>query len=149
MDSFIQTQSTSHVCRTWAAVLCIVCVWLPLGVSFLALMSSGLGHAAFVGVIVICLFLAGACGALCNLGLVAMSCLFRLVVLQALLMLTGLRGCACLAIVVVWGLKGTSLSSVLPLLLYDLGMQICSRLALTPCGHVLLSLIIWGFSTVS
>ena len=49
-------------------MLDIVLVWLPLGVSSLALMSSGLGHTAFVGVIVICLCLAGACSAFCRLG---------------------------------------------------------------------------------
>ena len=38
---------------------------LPLGVLFLALISSGSGHTAFG--IVICLFLAGACGVFCNL----------------------------------------------------------------------------------
>ena len=75
-------------------MLCIVLLWLPLGVLSLALMSSGLGHTAFVGVIVICLCLAGACGAFCSLGLVAMACLLLLVVLLALLMLTELRGCA-------------------------------------------------------
>jgi len=44
-------------------LLCIVFVQLPLEVSFSAL-SSGLGHTAFVGVIVNCLFLVGACSAL-------------------------------------------------------------------------------------
>ena len=96
-----------HNCRTWATVLCIVLVWLPLGVSSLALMSSGLGHTAFVGVIVICLCLAGACSAFCSLGLVAMACLLLLVVLLALLMLTGLRGCAYLAMLVLLGMRGT------------------------------------------
>ncbi|DBA79585.1 TPA: hypothetical protein ACH3X1_008274 [Trebouxia sp. C0004] len=48
-------------------------------------MSSGLGHTAFVGVIVICLFLVGACSAFCSLGLVAIACLQLLVVLLALL----------------------------------------------------------------
>ena len=47
-------------------VLYIVLMWLPLEVLFLALISSGPGHTAFVGVIVICLFLAGACGAFCS-----------------------------------------------------------------------------------
>ena len=65
-------------------LLCIVLVRLPLGVLFLALMSSGLGHIAFVGVIVICLFLVGACSAFCNLGMVAIACLLLLVVLLAL-----------------------------------------------------------------
>ena len=50
------------------------------------------GHTAFVGVIVICLFLADACGVFCNLGLGAMACLLLLVVLLVQLMLTGLRG---------------------------------------------------------
>ena len=81
-------------CRTWAVLLCIVVVQLPLKVLFLALMSSGLGHTAFVGVIVICLFLVGACSAFCSLGLVAIACLLLLVVLLALLMLLGLTGCA-------------------------------------------------------
>ena len=88
-------------------MLCIVLVWLPLGVSSLALMSSGLGHTAFAGVIVICLCLAGACSAFCSLGLVAMACLLLLVVLLALLMLTGLRGCAYLAMLVLLGMRGT------------------------------------------
>ena len=66
-------------------------------------MSRGVGHIAFVGVIVICLFLAGACGAFCRLGSVAMACLLLLVVLLTLLMLTGLTGCAYLAMVVLWG----------------------------------------------
>ncbi len=65
-----------------------------------ALTNSGLGHTAFVGVIVICLFLAGACSAFCSLGLVAMAYLL-------LLMLTGLTGCAWLAIVVLWGMRCT------------------------------------------
>ena len=33
----------------------LACIWLPLGVSFLAPMSSVLGHTAIVGVTVICL----------------------------------------------------------------------------------------------
>ena len=90
-------------------------------------MSSGLGRIAFVGVIVNCLFLAGACGAFCHLSSVAMACL-----LLALLMLTGLTGCACLAIVVLWGMKSTWFSNVLPLLLCVLGMQACAQEALTP-----------------
>ena len=81
-----------------------VLAWLPLGVSFLVLMSSALGHTAYVDFTVLCLYLAGACGAFCSLGLVAMALL--LVVLLALPMLTGLRGCACLAIVVLWGSRG-------------------------------------------
>ena len=86
-------------------MLCIVLVWLPLGVLFLALISStsGSGHTAFIGVIVICLFLAGACGIFCSLGLGAMACLLLLVVLLVQLMLTRLRGCACFATVVLWG----------------------------------------------
>ena len=81
----------------------------PTRVLSLALMSSGLGHTvtAFVGVIVICLCLAGACGAFCSLGLVVMACLVLLVLLLTLLMLTRLRGCACLAIVVPSGTRGT------------------------------------------
>ena len=54
-------------------LLCIVLVKLPLEVLFLALMSSGLSRTAFVGVIVICLSLAGACSAFCSLGLVAIA----------------------------------------------------------------------------
>ena len=38
-------------------------------------------HIAFVGVIVICLFLVGACSAFCSSGSVAMACLLLLVVL--------------------------------------------------------------------
>jgi hypothetical protein len=95
-------------------------------------MSSGLGHTAFVGVIVFCLFLVGACSALCSLGLVAMACLLLLVDLLALLMLIGLTGCAWLAIVVLWGMRSTWFLNVLPLLLCGLGMQACSRAALTP-----------------
>ncbi len=76
---------------------------LPLEVLFLALTNSDLGHTAFVGVIVICLFLAGACSAFCSLGLVAIAYLLLLVVWLVLLMLTGLTGCAWLAIVVLWG----------------------------------------------
>jgi len=77
---------------TWAVLLCIVFVQLPLEVSFSAL-SRGLGHTAFVGVIVNCLFLVGACSAFCILGLVAIACLssgsslLLLFVLLALLML--------------------------------------------------------------
>ena len=91
-------QDMGHSALQFCAVL--ACVWLPLGVSFLAPMSSGLGHTAIVGVTVICLYLAGACGAFWSLGLVAMACLMLLVVLLALqlAMLTGLRGCACLAV---------------------------------------------------
>ena len=88
-------------------LLCIVLVKLPLEVLFLALMNSGLGHTAFVGVIVICLFLAGACSAFCSLGLVAIACLLLLVVWLVLLMLTGLTGCAWLAIVVLWVMRCT------------------------------------------
>ena len=55
------------------------------------------------------------------------------------LVLTGLRGCACLAIVVLWGMEGTRFSSVLPLLFCGLGMPIYSQTALTPRGHLLLS----------
>ncbi len=73
----------------------------------LALMNSGLGHTAFVGVIVICLFLAGACSAFCSLGLVAMACLLLLVVWLVLLMLAGLTGSAWLATVVLWGMRCT------------------------------------------
>ena len=54
---------------TWAVLLCIVLVQLPLEVLFLALMGSDLGHLAFVGVIVICLFLVDACSAFVSLGL--------------------------------------------------------------------------------
>ena len=79
----------------------------PLEVLFLALTNSGLGHTAFVGVIVICLFLAGACSAFCSLGLVAIAYLLLLVVWLVLLMLTGLTGCAWLAIVVLWGMSCT------------------------------------------
>ena len=43
------------------------------------------------------------------------------------LVLTGLRGCACLAIVVLWGMEGTRFSSVLPLLFCGLGMPIYSH----------------------
>ena len=50
-------------------LLCIVLVQLPLGVLFPALTTSGLGHTAFAGVIVVCLFVVGACGAFCGLGL--------------------------------------------------------------------------------
>ena len=39
-------------CRTWATVLRAVLAWLPFGVVFLALMSSGLGHTAFADVAV-------------------------------------------------------------------------------------------------
>ena len=113
-------------------MLCIVLVWLPLGALSLALMSSGLGHTAFVGVIVICLCLAGACGAFCSLGLVAMACLWLLVVLLALLMLAELIGCAYLAMLVLLGMRGTWVSSVLPLLLCGLGMQIFSQTTPTP-----------------
>ena len=113
-------------------LLCIVLVRLPLEVLFLALMNSGLGHTAFVGVIVICLFLAGACSAFCSLGLVAITCLLLLVVWLALLMLIGLTGCAWLAIVVLWGMKSTWFLSVLPLLLYGLGTQACSQVAQAP-----------------
>ena len=102
----------------------------PTRVLFLALINSGLGHTAFVGVIVIWLFLAGACSAFCNLGLVAIACLLLLVVV--LLMLIGLTGCAWLAIVVLWGMRGTWFLSVLPLLLYSLGTQACSQVAQTP-----------------
>ncbi len=70
-------------------------------------MNSGLGHTAFVGVVVICLFLAGACSAFCSLGLDAIACLLLLVVWLVLLMLTGRTGSAWLAIVVLWGLRGT------------------------------------------
>ncbi len=113
-------------------LLCIVLVKLPLEVLFLALTNSGLGHTAFVGVIVICLFLAGACSAFCSLGLVAMAYLLLLVVWLVLLMLTGLTGCAWLAIVVLWGMRCTWFLSVLPLLLYGLGMRACSQAAQTP-----------------
>ena len=61
-----------------------------------------------------------------------MACLLLLVVLLVLLMLTGLTGCACLAIMVLWGMKSTWFSNVLPLLLCVLGMQACSQAALTP-----------------
>ncbi len=71
-------------------LLCIVLVQLPLRVLFPALMSSGVGHTALAGVIAVCLFLVGACGAFCSLGLVAMACLLLQVVLLALLMLIGL-----------------------------------------------------------
>ena len=47
-------------------LLCVLLVRLPLGVLFLALMSSGLGHTAFVGITVICLLLVGACSAFCS-----------------------------------------------------------------------------------
>ena len=80
---------------------------MHLTVLFLALMNSGLGHTAFVGVIVICLFLVGACSAFCSLGLVAIAYLLLLVVWLMLLMLTGLTGCAWLAIVVLWGMRCT------------------------------------------
>ena len=63
-------------------LLCIVLVKLPFGALFLALMSSGLGHIAFIGVTV--LLLVGACSAFCSLGLVALACLSLLVVLLAL-----------------------------------------------------------------
>ncbi len=59
---------------------------------FLALINSGLGHTAFVGVIVICLFLVGACSAFRSLGLVAIACLLLLVVWLVLLILLGLTG---------------------------------------------------------
>ena len=95
-------------------------------------MSSGLGHTAFVAVIVICLFLVGACSAFCSLGLDAMACLLLLVVLLALLMLTGLTECAWLATVVLRGMRSTWFLNVLPLLLCGLGRQACSRTALTP-----------------
>ena len=49
------------------------------------------------------LCLAGACSAFCRLGLVAMACLLLMVVLLALLMLTGLKGCANLAMLVILG----------------------------------------------
>ena len=93
----------------WAVLLCVVLVKLPLEVLFLALMSSGLSRTAFVGVIVICLSLAGACSAFCSLGLVAIAiaCLLLLVVWLVLLMLTGLTGCAWLAIVVLWVMRST------------------------------------------
>ena len=45
---------------------CTVLAWLPLGVWFLALMSSELGHTAFVGITVICLYLEGAFDAFCS-----------------------------------------------------------------------------------
>lgn len=54
---------------TWAVLLCIVPVQLPLKMLFFKLMSSDLGHLAFIGVIVICLFLVGACSTLVSLGL--------------------------------------------------------------------------------
>ena len=106
VDNIIEVLTT-QLQDLGSTVLCIVLVWLPLGVSSLALVSSGLGHTAFVGVIVICLCLAGACSAFCSLGLVAMACLLLLVVLLALLMLTGLRGCAYLAMLVLLGMRGT------------------------------------------
>ncbi len=105
---------------------------LPLEVLFLALMKSGLGHTAFVGVNVICLLLVGACNDFCSLGLVAIACLLLLVVWLVLLMLLGLTGSAWLATVVLWGMRCTWFSSVLPLLLYGLGMQACSQVAQTP-----------------
>ena len=99
---------------------------------FPALMSSGSGHTAFVSVIVICLFLVGACSAFCSLGFNAMACILLLVVLLALLMLIGLTECAWLAIVVLWGMRSMWSLNVLHLLLCGLGVQACSRKALTP-----------------
>ena len=99
---------------------------------FPALMSSGSGHTAFVIAIVICLFLVGACSAFCSLGFNAMACILLLVVLQALLMLIGLTECAWLAIVVLWGMRSMWSLNVLHLLLCGLGVQACSRKALTP-----------------
>lgn len=77
---------------------------------------SGSGHAAFVGVIVNCLFLAGTCSAL-DLG--SMSCLLLLVVLLD----------ACLAIVLLWGMRGMIVQSLLP---GGHSMPACSQAALTP-----------------
>ncbi len=122
----------AETCKILLLLLCIVLVKLPLEVLFLALMNSGLGHTAFVGVTVICLLLAGACNAFCSLGLIAIACLLLLVVWLVLLMLLGLTGSAWLAIVVLWGMRCTWFSSVLPLLLYGLGMQACSQVAQTP-----------------
>ena len=84
-------------------------------------MSSGLGHTAFVGFIVICLFLVAARNAFCTSGLIAIACLLLLVVLLAQLMLLGLTGCAWLAMVVLWGMRCTWVLSVMPLLLCILG----------------------------
>ena len=61
-----------HVAPTRGVVSCTYQQW-------------GSGHTAFVGVIVICLFLAGACAVFCNLGLGAMACLLLLVVLLVML----------------------------------------------------------------
>jgi len=55
-----------------------------------------------------------------------------LVVWLVLLMLTGLTGCAWLAIVVLWGMRCTWFLSVLPFFLYGLGTQACSQVAQTP-----------------
>ncbi len=122
----------AETCKILLLLLCIVLVKLPLEVLFLALMNSGLGHTAFVGVTVICLLLVGACNAFCSLGLIAIACLLLLVVWLVLLMLLGLTGSAWLAIVVLWGMRCTWFPSVLPLLLYGLGMQACSQVAQTP-----------------
>ena len=72
-----------HVAPTWGVVF--------------ALISSGPGHTAFAGVIIICLLLASTCDAVCSLGLgaMALSYLLLLVVLMVQLMLPQLRGCAC------------------------------------------------------
>lgn len=55
-----------------------------------------------------------------------------LVCLLALVMLTVLTGCLCLATVVLWGIRGTWSLNVLTLLLCNYGMQACSQTALTP-----------------
>ena len=62
------------------------------------------------------------------------ACMLLLVVWLVLLMLLGLTGCAWLAIVLLWGIRCTWVLSVLPVLLYGLGMQLqaCSHVAQTP-----------------
>ncbi len=104
----------------------------PTRVLFAALLSNGLGHTAFIGFIVICLFLVPKTGKwlalCCILGLDAMACPLLLVVLLALIMLIGLTECGWLAIVM---LRSTWSLNVLPMLLCGLGMHVCSRTALT------------------
>ena len=61
-----------------------------------------------------------------------MACLLLLVVLLVQLMLTGLRGCACFATVVLWGMRGILSLIVLPLLPCSDNTQAGSQAALTP-----------------
>lgn len=110
-------------------MLCSARIWLPLGVLFHALMSSGLSLTAYAlqyaGAIATCLFEAGACSAPCRSGWVVMGCLLMLAKWLVLHLLTQPTVCACLATVYPLGDEGHLGSEMLPLPQCYLATALC------------------------